>query len=50
MQNLTTVEGTETPHNLDENVPNFLLLDVSLSLLVVADLLEDITIVSILHH
>ena len=50
MQNLTTVEGTEASHNLDENVPNFLFLDVGLSLLVVADLLEDITIVSILHH
>ena len=50
MQNLTTVEGTEASHNLDKNVPNFLFLDVGLSLLVVADLLEDITIVSILHH
>ena len=50
MQNLTTVEGTEASHNLDENVPNFLFLDVGLSFLVIADLLEDITIVGILHH
>jgi len=44
------VEGFESAHDLNEDVPNFLFLDVGLSLLVAADLLEDVAIVGVLHH
>ena len=50
MQDLTAVKGTEASHNLDENIPDFLLFDVGFPFLIVADLLEDISIVSILHY
>ena len=43
------MESLQAADDLNENVPDFLLLDVGLALLVVADFLEDITIVSILH-
>lgn len=50
MQNLAHVECAETPGNLDEDIPNLLLLDVGFPLLVVADLLVQISIVRELHH
>ena len=50
VQDLAAVEGKESTDNLDEDVPDLLLFDVSLSLLVVTDLLEDISIVSVLHN
>ena len=50
MQNFANVKGPQPPHNLDEHVPNLLLLDVGLSLLVVDDLLVQIAIICELHH
>jgi hypothetical protein len=50
VQNFANVKGPQPPHNLDEHVPNLLLLDVGLSLLVVDDLLVQIAIVCELHH
>lgn len=44
------MEGLEASHDLDKDVPNFLLFDVSLSLLITTNLLEDISVVSVLHH
>ena len=44
------MESPQASHNLDENVPDLFLFDVGLSLLVVADFLEYIAIVSVLHH
>lgn len=50
MQDLSIMEGLESPDDLDEDIPDLLLLDVCLSLLVVADLLEDVAVVSVLHY
>ena len=47
---LAPVEGSEAPDDLDEYVPDFLLLDVGLALLVSTNLLEYITVVSKLHY
>lgn len=49
VQDVPHVEGLESAHDLDEHVPDFLLLDVGLTLLIVADFLEDVTVVGILH-
>ena len=49
MEDLSLMESPQTPHNLDEDIPDLLLFDVGLSLLVVADLLEHVAIVCILH-
>lgn len=49
VQNLPVVEGLEPAHNLNEDVPNFLLFDVGLALLVRADLLEHVAVVRVLH-
>jgi hypothetical protein len=49
MQNFAVMESFEASHYLNEYVPNLLLLDVGFSFLVTANLLEDITIVSVLH-
>ena len=40
----------QSADDLDEDVPDFLLFDVGLSLLVVTDFLEHISIVSIFHN
>ena len=50
MQYATLVESLQTSYNLNKNVPDLLLFDVCLTLLIIADLLKDVTIVSILHH
>jgi len=44
------VQRLEASNNLDEDVPDLLLLDVGLSFLVTANLLEHVTVVSILHN
>ena len=49
MQDLADVERAKSTDDLNENVPDLLLLDVGLPFLVVADLLEDVTIIGILH-
>lgn len=41
--------GSQAPHDLDKDIPDLFLFDVSLSLLIVADFLKDIAIISILH-
>jgi hypothetical protein len=50
VQNFTVVEGTEPPNDLNKNVPDFLFLYVGLALLIIADLLENISVVSVLHY
>jgi len=40
----------KSSYNLDEHIPDFLLLDIGLPLLIIADFLEYITIVSIFHN
>ena len=49
VQYFTVVQCLEASYNLDEDVPDLLLLDVGLSFLVAANLLENVTIVCILH-
>ena len=44
------MEGSQPSDNLNEYVPNFLLLYVGLSLLVTADFLEHVSVVRVLHH
>ena len=43
------MESLQTTNYLDENVPDFLLFDIRLSLLIVGDFLEDVTIICVLH-
>ena len=50
MQDFALVKYLEASNDLDEDVPNFLLLDVGLSFLVVTDLLKHVSVVCILHH
>lgn len=50
VQYFTVVQRLEASYNLDEDVPDLLLLDVGLSFLVAANLLEHVTIVCILHY
>lgn len=49
MQDLAVMQSFETSDYLNENVPNLLLFDIGFSLLVTANLLEDISVVSVLH-
>ena len=49
MENLSVVKGFEASDNLNEDIPNLLLFDVSLSFLVAANFLKNIAIVSVLH-
>ena len=50
MQYAALVESFQASYNLNKNVPDLLLFDVCLTLLIIADLLKDVAIVSILHH
>ena len=50
MQDFTLVKYLEASDDLDKDVPNLLLLNVGLSLLVVTDLLKYVSVVCILHH
>ena len=49
MQDFPVVQSLETSHNLYEDVPYLLLLDVGLPFLITAYLLEHIAVVSVLH-
>ncbi len=49
MQYFPLMQRLETPDNLYKDIPDFLLLNVSFSFLVVTNLLEDISVVSIFH-
>jgi hypothetical protein len=50
MQYLPDMERPESPNNLDEHIPNLLLLDIGFPFLVVANLLIQITVICKLHH
>ena len=50
MQYAALVESFQASYNLNENVPDLFLFDVCLTLLIIADLLKDVAIISILHH
>lgn len=50
VENTTHVKGFYTSDNLNEDIPDFFLFDVGLTLLIVTDLLKDVAIVRILHH
>lgn len=44
------MECSEASNYLDKDIPDLLFFDVGLALLIVADLLEHVTVVRILHH
>ena len=44
------MKGLEAANDLNEDVPDLLLLDVGLSLLIVADFLENVSVVGIFHY
>ena len=50
MQNFALVKHLKPSDNLDENVPDFLFLDIGFSFLVVTNLLKHVSIVRVLHH
>ena len=50
MQNAADMASTQAPDDLDKDIPDLLLLNVRLTLLIVANLLKHIPVVSILHH
>ena len=50
MEDLANVKRPQAPHDLNKDVPNFFLLDVSLSFLVTANFLKDIATVCVLHY
>ena len=50
VQDTSHVEGPQSADNLYKHIPDFLLFDVGLSLLIVAYFLEDVAIVSVLHY
>ena len=50
VHNFSGVKSSKAPHNLDEDVPDLLLLNVSFSFLVATYLLENVSIVGVLHH
>lgn len=50
MQYVELVEGFKPCNYLNDHLPDVLLLVILLVILILADALEDITIVSILHH
>ena len=49
MENATAVEGLQAAHDLNEDVPDLLLLDIRLPFLITAQLLKHISIIRILH-
>lgn len=50
VHNVQVMQGFETPDHLDENTPDVRFLEGGVVLLVFADLLEHVSVVSILHH
>lgn len=44
------MECSEASYYLDKDIPDLFFFDVGLALLIVADLLEHVTVVRILHH
>ena len=50
MQDVQFVQAFETSDDLDDHLPDVLLLIVLLVVLVFADALEDVAIISVLHH
>jgi hypothetical protein len=49
MQNLAIMQRLQSAHYLDKYVPDLLLFYVGFTLLVTANLLEDVTIICVLH-
>lgn len=50
VENLHLMERLESSHNLDEDLPYLILWNVLLLLLVRGDLLEQVSVVRVLHH
>jgi len=50
MEDLAVMQCLQTAHYLYEYVPYLLLFNVCFALLVTANLLEDVTIIGVLHH
>jgi len=50
MQDLANVKSSQATHDLDEDVPDFFFLYVSLSFLVTADLLKYVAAIRIFHN
>jgi len=50
MQNFPVMQSLKSSNNLYENVPNLLLFDIGLPLLITANFLEYVSIIGIFHH
>ena len=50
MQNFSIVKSFETSNYLYKNIPDFFLLYVGLSFLIIANLLKNVPIVGVFHH
>ena len=50
MEDVHIVERFQSLYDLDENAPNIVFFEVGLFLLVLCNFLEEISVVSILHH
>ena len=50
MKYFNLVESLEPPHNLNEYFPDIVFADVLLLLLMLGDLLEQVSIVRVLHY
>ena len=49
MEDLSVMQSFKTAYDLDKNVPYLFLFDVGLAFLVVANLLKNVSVISILH-
>lgn len=49
VKNFAVMQRLETAHYLNEDVPDLLLFDVSFAFLVTANLLENVTVIGVLH-
>ena len=50
MKNISLMQSRKTPDNLYENSPDFILLNILLSLGCIRDLLKEVTVVRVVHY
>ena len=50
VEDAALMECPQSSYNLNKDIPDLFLLDVGLSLLIVTDFLENVSVVCILHH
>ena len=49
MQNFAIMKSLETSYDLNENVPDLFLFDIGFSLLIAANFLKNVAIISVFH-